>query len=48
MNGPLGLTPWDLWELDEILDEFRKKDKQYQEDEFAELTDEEFVLVHIR
>ena len=48
MNGPLGLQPWDLWEIDEILESFRKKDEERQDDEFSELTDEEFVLVHIR
>jgi len=48
MNGPLGLQPWEYWELEELMESVRAKDKQYQDDEFAELTDEEFVLVHIR
>ena len=48
MNGLLGLQPWEYWELEDILLEARNKDKQWQDDEFSELTDDEFVLIHIR
>jgi len=35
MNGPLGLQPWDYWELEDQIKEADKKAIKYQGDDFV-------------